>query len=356
MNDPHVTLSPRGTEPRTPPETETSATDSRETPTPLEVTACLLCGGRAAVPLLESAAQLTPDTGEVFRFVTCRECGLVYLNPRPTREGMARFYTAQYPPHRGADAWGRWAPLVRLGQAAMDRRRVRLVRRLMGDPRGRRVLDVGCGRPTFLRRLSRITGVRGVGVDVSDQGWCDGSWDDLTLMTGSPRELEERLHAQAPDGFDVITLWHALEHDFHPRRTLTALRRLAAPGAILVVEVPDLESLTARLHGSQWAGLHTPRHTAAYTRDTLVRMVQAARWRFERHRSRGTLDPWVLRWLSLQNRRGNRLDTSLEDLFPAFLAGKLSWFPLTLFQSFLPLGAQTLVARRPSLVARQRRV
>lgn len=347
MRDPGNTLSPRGTEGSQPPESEGLPTDSAETPTPVEATPCLLCGGDQAVPFLESEVQLAPDTGEVFPFVTCVGCGLIYLTPRPTEEGVGRFYTAQYPPHRGAEAWGRWAPLVRMGQAGMDRRRVRLIRRLLGKPTGRRVLDVGCGRPTFLRRLSRVTGVRGVGLDVSDQGWNDEPWSDLTLMTGTPMELEERLRAQAPDGFDVITLWHALEHDYRPRKTLEALHRLAAPEAILVVEVPDLDSLTARLHGSQWAGLHTPRHTAAYTPDTLIRMVRAARWRFEGHWSRGTLDPWVLRWLSLQNGRGNRLDGSLEDLFPAFLAGKLSWLPLTLLQSFLPLGVQTLVARRP---------
>jgi SAM-dependent methyltransferase len=313
----------------------------------VEAPPCLLCGGNQPVPFLESKVQLTPDTGEIYPFVTCTGCGLVYLSPRPTEEGVGRYYTAQYPPHRGAEAWGRWASLVRLGQAGVDRRRVRLIRRLLGNPAGRRVLDVGCGRPTFLRRLSRITGVRGVGVDVSDQGWNDGSWGNLTLMTGTPLALEERLRAQAPDGFDVITLWHSLEHDYRPRKTLEALKRLAAPGAILVVEVPDLDSLTARLHGSEWAGFHTPRHTAAYTPDTLVRMVRGARWRFQEHRTRGTLDPWVLRWLSLQNRRGNRLDGSLEHLFPAFLAGKVSWLPFTVLQSSFPLGIQTLVARKP---------
>jgi SAM-dependent methyltransferase len=347
MSDPGVTVPHRGTDGGEPPEMEASPAVPAGTRTPVEATSCLLCGSDQAVPYLESEVQLTPDTGEAFPFVTCGECGLVYLSPRPTEEGVGRFYTAQYPPHRGAEAWGRWAPLVRMGQAGVDRRRVRLIRRLLGNPAGRRILDVGCGRPTFLRRLSRVTGVRGVGVDVSGQGWSDGSWDDLTLKTGTPLELEERLRAQAPDGFDVLTLWHTLEHDYRPRKTLEALHRLAAPGAILVVEVPDLDSLTARLHGSEWAGLHTPRHTAAYTPDTLVRMVRAARWRFQGHWSRGTVDPWVLRWLSLQNRRGNRLDGSLENFFPAFLAGKISWLPLTLLQSFLPLGVQTLVARRP---------
>lgn len=348
MTDSDMVLSPHGTEGREPPGAEIPSTSSPGAPTPVEPTPCLLCGGDQAVPFLESQVQLTPDTGEIFPFVSCGECGLVYLSPRPTERVVGRFYTPRYPPHRGPEAWGRWASLVRMGEAGVDRRRTRLIRRLLGKPAGRRALDVGCGRPTFLRRLSRLTGVRGVGVDVSDQGWIRGSWDDLTLMTGTAVELEERLRTQAPDGFDVITLWHALEHDYRPRRTLEALHRLAAPGAILVVEVPNLDSVTARLHGGEWAGLHTPRHTAAYTPDTLVRMVRAAAWRFERHWSRGTLDPWLLRWLSLQNRKGNRLEGSLEALFPGFLLGKVFWLPLTLLQSIIPLGVQTLVARKPS--------
>jgi SAM-dependent methyltransferase len=316
---------------------------------PLEAPPCLLCGGEHPVPFLESRVQLAPGTGELFPFVSCSSCGLVYLSPRPTPEGMDRYYPPEYLPYRGPEAWGSWAPLVRRGEEALDRRRVRLVRRHLSLGPDSRVLDVGCGRPSFLHRLFRTVGARGVGLDVSDEGWQGETRfrDDLTLIRATLPAAEARLREEAPEGFHLITLWHALEHDHRPLESLEALRRLAAPDAVLVIEVPNLASLTARLHGSAWAGLHTPRHTAAYTPDTLVALVREACWRMVTHRSWGTLDPWILFWLGRQIERGRTLDDGVASLFPGFLGGKALFLPLTLLQRNLSLGVQTVVARRP---------
>jgi hypothetical protein len=188
-----------------------------------------------------------------------------------------------------------------------------------------------------------------VGLDVSDEGWRDdgGFQRELTLIRGALPAAGPRLGEEAPDGFHLITLWHALEHDHHPLESLEALRRLAAPDALLVIEVPNLASLTARLHGCAWAGFHTPRHTAAYTPETLVALVREARWRVMAHRNWGTLDPWILFWLGRQLRKGRTLDGGVQERFPGFMAGKALALPLTLLQRHLSLGVQTLMARRP---------
>jgi SAM-dependent methyltransferase len=311
-----------------------------------ETVPCLLCGSGEAHSWLDSQVQLAPATGEVYSFVRCAVCGLVYLSPRPLAAEIHRYYPPSYLPHRGPEAWGRWAPLVRSAERRMDRKRVRLVTAHAALAPGSRVLDVGCGRPTFLRELRRRTGAEGVGTDVSEAGWEAEDRADLRLVRGSFPEVEEELRGVAGDGFCAVTLWHALEHDYGPLETLRALSRLAAPGAVLVVEVPDLSSLTARLHGPDWAGLHTPRHPAAYTAETLAATVQEAGWKVIRHLRYGTLDPYVLWWLGRRIRRGDPLDRSLEGGFPAFLGGKLAFLPLALLGHWVPLGVQTVVARR----------
>jgi SAM-dependent methyltransferase len=314
--------------------------------THLEHTACLLCGANEPEEYLSSRVQLSPATGESFRFQKCRRCGLVYLSPRPTPAGMARYYPPEYLPFRGAAAWGRWAPLVEGSEARMDRRRAREVTRRVGLDPSSAVLDVGCGRPTFLRVLSAQTGARCVGVDPSDSGWSDGSgWDGLCLIRGTLEDAQDRLREEAENGFHAITLWHALEHEGDPRALLVALRELAAPGALLVIEVPDLDSLSARRHGAHWGGLHTPRHTAAYTPVTLARMLRETGWSVESQHRSGTLDPWALWWLGRQARLGRSLSGSLEGSFVGFVAGKLAASPLTLLQRWIALGVQLAVAR-----------
>jgi 2-polyprenyl-3-methyl-5-hydroxy-6-metoxy-1,4-benzoquinol methylase len=330
---------------------------NRDRPSQEVVEGCLLCGTVGAAPWIESTVQLAPATGERFRFVRCRECDLVFLSPRPTEAGMARYYPPDYLPHRGPEAWGRWAPIARRSERALDRRRVRRVLSRTGVGPAHSILDVGCGRPTFLKEFRRRTGARCVGLDVSAAGWEEGSdperWEGLTLLEGTPAALSERLRELSSDpgeaiaspGFDCITMWHALEHDHHPLETLRILASIAAPDARLFVEVPDLDSLTSRLHGEDWAGLHTPRHTAAYTSETLQGMLEAGGWSVEGAHRHGTLSPWVLWWLGRQVRAGRALDGSLEPAFPSFVGGMVAALPLIVLQRWIPLGVQLVEAR-----------
>jgi SAM-dependent methyltransferase len=205
------------------------------------------------------------------------------------------------------------------------------------------VLDVGCGRPTFLEALARRTGARGTGIDLSDAGWTadPGRWAaaGLELRQGT-------VAAGLPAGpFDLVTLWHALEHDYRPLDTLRRLREVTRPGGALIVEVPNFDSLTRRLHGAAWAGFHTPRHTAIYTPATLRAMLVRAGWTVERQTVAGTLDPYVLYWLGRQERSGRPLDGNLEGAFPGFMLGKLLTLPVALAGRWVSLGVQVAVGR-----------
>jgi 2-polyprenyl-3-methyl-5-hydroxy-6-metoxy-1,4-benzoquinol methylase len=309
--------------------------------TQLEHTACLLCGVDDAAPLLVSRAQMS-RRDERFTFVRCRRCRLVYLDPRVPSRDIGAWYGPDYLPHRGHAAWGRYAMFAAEGQRRTDRARVRIVTRATALSPSARALDLGCGRPTFLEALHRRAGVSGVGVDFSDAGWRHEPerWRAAGLALYHGR-LED---TSVVGPFDLVTLWHALEHEYQPLETLRRLRSVAGRGATLVVEVPDFDGLTRRLHGSHWAGYHTPRHTAVYTRATLGEMLRRAGWRVLRQHGYGTLDPYVLWWLGRQERAGRPFDEDLARRFPGFMAGKLLTLPVAA-QRWLPLGVQLAVAR-----------
>jgi SAM-dependent methyltransferase len=199
------------------------------------------------------------------------------------------------------------------------------------------VLDVGCGRPTFLEALVRAAGVCAVGTDVSDAGWTAdrARWDATGL------ELRQgQVSAAGLEGpFDLVCMWHSLEHDYAPVETLTALRALTRPGGALLIEVPNFDSLTRRLQGSRWAGFHTPRHTAVYTPKTLGALLERCGWAVERQATHGTLDPYVLWWL------GTHDPDDLESAFPGFMLGKLLTLPVAALARWMSLGVQVAVAR-----------
>lgn len=205
-----------------------------------------------------------------------------------------------------------------------------------------RVLDVGCGRPTFLESLQRTTGAQSVGLDFTNHGWRDDPdrWRPLQLHEGELNSVRLK------PGFDAVTLWHALEHEYDPVASLVRLRELTRPGGVLVVEVPNADSLTRWLHGDQWAGFHTPRHTTVFTPPTLRSVLVRAGWQVQRVLPYGTLDPYVLWWLGRQERLQRDLNGDLSSLFAGFLAGRIVASPLLWLRRWVSLGIQTAIAVR----------
>ncbi|MFW5740415.1 MAG: class I SAM-dependent methyltransferase [Myxococcota bacterium] len=302
----------------------------------LEPCRCPGCGSGAFAIATRSAAQLSSMAYE-FRFVRCSDCGLVYINPRVAPEDIGIFYD-DYLLHAGTGAWGRFESIVDAWQQRVDMQRVRVVRRHVRLGPSSAVLDVGCGKPTFLREVHRTTGARGVGIDFTDAGWRDRAWPELRLHTGTVASV----NPQPP--FEAITMWHALEHDPHPRETLEQLLSWTRPGAPLIVEVPDYDSKGRRLQGSAWGGFHTPRHYVMFTAASLRTLLETSGWAVERVQRKGTLDPFVLWWLGAQPTR----ESTPERRFLRFTALRTASWPLWGRPGAQGWGLMLAVARNPS--------
>ena len=131
-----------------------------------------------------------------------------------------------------------------------DRQRLSLVR-LLAAP-GSRLLDAGAGRGRFVA-AARAAGYDAVGIEPhapANAGVRSASIEDAEI---------------APASLDVVTLWHVLEHLEDPAPALARIRTWLAPGGGLLVGVPNLQSLQARLGGERWYHLDVPRHRVHFT-------------------------------------------------------------------------------------------
>lgn len=308
------------------------------------VPACPACGHPHRVTAVQVRAQMHPEP-EPFTFARCASCDLVYLDPRVPAADLGRYYTDAYLPYRGARAWGRFAPLVEKGFRDTDRARVETVLRHASVAAGTPVLDVGCGKPTFLEALVARTGCRGMGSDFSDAGWSRESerWAGLELHTGELDDVELEVRPR------VVTMWHYLEHDYQPRETLLHLADrvdTSGPGgATLIIEVPDHDSWTRRRHGPGWAGYHVPRHASLFTKDTLRGLLERTGWSVVRVAQTGTMDPYILHWMSRMEQRGVDWSGDFARRFPGFVLGRALWALRHGFRR-RGLGILTAVARR----------
>ncbi|HNA80924.1 MAG TPA: class I SAM-dependent methyltransferase [Thiobacillaceae bacterium] len=306
------------------------------TPEQFETPVCPLCGGREVEPFIEAEDDLGGRPGR-FRFQRCRACGLAYQSPRLAFKYIGRYYDEEYIAHRKKTDWGLFTPLYDWAMGKHDMDKLALVRRYCRLDVDRRVLDIGCGAGTFLARVARETGSQVHGVDFKD-------------LSGLPWMANVAFHhgtlAQQDFGttrFDLITMWHFLEHDYTPLDTLVRARSLLAPGGRLVIEVPRLDSLSFRLFQERWPGLQAPQHTLLFDSRTFPAMMEKAGLKVLHQLPYGAFPAYfylfcgvAFKWL-----RGRGLNLA-RAIYPYF-AGQLLLAPVLLFERRLNLAMQTVV-------------
>ncbi len=95
---------------------------------------------------------------------------MVFLNPRVPVEELKKYYSSYYLPYRGAKAWGKFEKLVENSQHKLDLRRVKRVKDSINEMLNPLILDVGCGKPSFLRACQQELNCQTLGIDFSDEG------------------------------------------------------------------------------------------------------------------------------------------------------------------------------------------
>lgn len=228
-----------------------AANDQMET-----VGACCLCGSGQLVPLIE--------VGD-WRIVECPRCELAILASRPTESRLAALYQETY---FSAHSIG-----YANGQAD-DEKGVRGQRKRVGwvsafAPAGARLLDVGCASGYFLA-AARRRGFDVEGVEVSE--WAAG---EAMRRFGVSVTVGQIGDIPGPHPrFDVVTMWHSLEHTRDPVTTLATAHRLLRDGGILAIELPNYRSVDARGYGPLWSGWSVPYHFWHFSPASLSALVR----------------------------------------------------------------------------------
>ncbi|MBC7440008.1 MAG: class I SAM-dependent methyltransferase, partial [Flavobacterium sp.] len=244
-------------------------------------------------------------------------------------------------PYRGSSAWGKYSPFVVNSQKKLDLRRVNFVKKyLKKNDNHLNVLDVGCGNPSFLELLQQNLEINCTGIDFSDSGWKVKNFPNLTLKKVA---IEDFVSAKQ---FDVITLWHYLEHDYNPDQTIEKLYNCLKQGGKLIIEVPDYKSITAKTQKSNWQGWHSPRHISLATKKSFDLLFQKDKWEIKKHLRYGTLDAFTLWWLGRMQKKEVDWSGNMAANFWMLVLLKVVTAPIFAFEKLFPMGIQIVVIEK----------
>ncbi|APJ04064.1 class I SAM-dependent methyltransferase [Silvanigrella aquatica] len=300
---------------------------------------CLKCDSHF---LISTQAHMQNEK-KIFSFDKCNFCESIFLINPPNEEEISNYYSKEYFPYLSEKAWGKYSYFVKLWGDKLNKKRVQFViKQFKNFTPETQIIDFGCGSPTFLKNLKNKTQSHCIGFDFSDNGWNQDkeNFKDLELISKDFKSISFLKK------FNIITMWHSLEHHFHPKDLISHFYKLSSENALLIIEVPNYNSLTRFIQKENWAGFHTPRHSVIYTPQTLQYLLENEGWKVQKIYRYGTLDSYTLWWLGkLENLQKNK-HSDLEKLFLHFVFFKILYFPLFIFEKFFNFGVMTLVCRK----------
>jgi len=240
---------------------------------------CPLCGGGDHAELFEK---------EGFRFVECRECGLVFVNPQLREEVYEDVYKDQS-----------YSDIIKnLVASSNDYRKQRfgterldIVEQFTGV-RGGKLLDIGCTTGFILEEAER-RGWDAHGIEANPYA--------AEVARDKGLKVENVIVEQASfplEEFDAVTAFDVIEHVRAPLPILEKARDLLKPGGMLFLYVPNWDSASRLIMGSEAHFIWGTHHMTYFTVDTLQQVLDRAGFEVVHHETQGLDIEDIIWWCS----------------------------------------------------------
>jgi 2-polyprenyl-3-methyl-5-hydroxy-6-metoxy-1,4-benzoquinol methylase len=205
---------------------------------------------------------------KTFQIWECGLCTLRFTQDVPGQEDIGAYYQSEnYISHSNTKKG-----LVNRLYHQVRERSLHNKRKLLGNyvaaGKTPRLLDVGCGTGAFLAHMKQ-------------HGWAVEGIEPST--TAREQAVQQQLTVHAPEylfneaigDFDIITMWHVLEHVHTLNEYMERLRVIMRPQATLFIAVPNYTSYDASAYGPKWAAYDVPRHLYHFSPDSMRTFLQA---------------------------------------------------------------------------------
>lgn len=221
--------------------------------------ACPLCDGGHFSTYLETKDYSV--TEEEFTIVSCNSCGFLFTNPRPVETELGKYYDSdEYVSHTN-EGNSLINSLYKIARKFTLGNKLKLIKKHAVE---NKVLDYGCGTGAFLEYCQKHNW-QIAGVEPNQQ-----ARSIANKLTNNC--VADSLDQVKPE-FDVITLWHVLEHVSKLNNTLKQIKSLLTPDGNLYIAVPNPSSKDAKKFERYWAAYDVPRHLYHFTQNSMNKLL-----------------------------------------------------------------------------------
>ena len=222
------------------------------------LTNCPVCGKNDFSLFLETSDFFL--SREAFSILQCRACGFKFVNPRPGKTEIGRYYQSDEYISHDAKGGSLISRIYKLARVFSIRFKYKIV---INSVNPGKILDVGCGTGEFLK-YCKSRGFDVSGVEPNDKARTYAQQENGIPVTPALSDI-----ADGPANFSCITMWHVLEHLHDLNEAIAIVKgRLLADG-VFIVAVPNCNSWDALKYGKFWAAYDVPRHLYHFTESTI---------------------------------------------------------------------------------------
>lgn len=218
------------------------------------LTNCPVCNQTQFTPFLECKDNTV--SRETFQIVQCNSCGFKFTNPRPEPSDLGKYYKSEdYVSHSNTKKGF-------INSTYQSVRKYTLLKKLQlisNYYKTGKILDIGCGTGEFLNTCKSAKWET-VGIEPDDDA------RNMAIKNyGLDVRTEDDLQNLHDESFHIISMWHVLEHVPELNERVEELKRLIKPNGIIIIAVPNCDSLDAKIYKENWAAYDVPRHLYHFT-------------------------------------------------------------------------------------------
>ncbi|NRB83864.1 MAG: class I SAM-dependent methyltransferase [Winogradskyella sp.] len=208
-------------------------------------------------------------SGESFQLRYNEDLDMLETYPQPEEKRLSEYYKSEdYISHTDTKR-NLLERLYHLVRRVSLKRKLKLINTFNSEEK--LLLDIGCGTGDFLQ-VAQQDGwsVTGIEPDDSARQIANSKTDNSVFNISYLDELAE-------NSFDVITLWHVLEHLPNLETHIQRFKHLLKPNGTLIIAVPNFKSYDAQLYKNYWAAYDVPRHLWHFSKLSIQRLFKNVR-------------------------------------------------------------------------------